>query len=286
VFCVSGVDANGKTLTKDPCPITAWRSNWATGETVTWKFKSGKLEGNPEAAKPYQVAKLEIKVSKVTDLPIGSERFSYPCKAVYPVFIQAATKTGFAATASDMAGGVASFQWTKGANMSWLGAPKDVKAFTLSKSPSWWNGFRVDGATANFRDTDQGCTVEMNATYAGYHDGWTVLTSNGQMESTILKAVADDLEKNPPASSPAGSDITGAKNASEQTALFQISSEPAGAEIEIDGEYHGNTPSSIKLAPGAHTIKITKKGFAPWERKMQVQGGESRTVSANLGPGS
>jgi hypothetical protein len=37
---------------------------------------------------------------------------------------QAATKVGFATTASDIAREVASFQWTKRTNVSWLELPK------------------------------------------------------------------------------------------------------------------------------------------------------------------
>jgi hypothetical protein len=64
--------------------------------------------------------------------------------------------------------------------------------------------------------------------------------------------------------------------------LAQISSHPDGAEINIDGDYAGTTPSQIKLKPGTHSIKITKKGFQPWERSVKVETGESRSIVAEL----
>ena len=43
----------------------------------------------------------------------------------------------------------------------------------------------------------------------------------------------------------------------------------------------GSTPSSEAIAPGEHTIKITKSGYKPWERKMKTTVGHI-TVAAQL----
>jgi hypothetical protein len=52
-----------------------------------------------------------------------------------------------------------------------------------------------------------------------------------------------------------------------------IESTPPGADIEVDGAFVGNTPSTIAVAPGNHQIAIKKKGFAEWTRKLNVTGG-------------
>ena len=54
----------------------------------------------------------------------------------------------------------------------------------------------------------------------------------------------------------------------------QVNSEPAGADIEVDGSFVGNTPSSVELAPGEHTVAVKKSGYKPWERKLKVSGGD------------
>jgi hypothetical protein len=54
---------------------------------------------------------------------------------------------------------------------------------------------------------------------------------------------------------------------------LDCSSSPAGADIEIDGSFVGNTPSSAGVTPGDHTIRITKDGYVPWERKLKVSTG-------------
>jgi PEGA domain len=65
------------------------------------------------------------------------------------------------------------------------------------------------------------------------------------------------------------------------TALLDISSTPAGADIEIDGKFVGSTPSSISLSPGDHDIVVKKAGFSAWQKKMSVSAGHI-TLAAEL----
>ncbi len=65
------------------------------------------------------------------------------------------------------------------------------------------------------------------------------------------------------------------------TVQIAISSTPDGADIEIDGGFVGNTPSSIEATPGDHVVVIHKKGFKDWERKVKVSGG-SISLRADL----
>jgi hypothetical protein len=52
-------------------------------------------------------------------------------------------------------------------------------------------------------------------------------------------------------------------------------------DIEVDGNFMGNTPSTIDLAPGKHDILVKKAGFKDWSRNMTVTGGTIR-VSAEM----
>jgi len=61
-----------------------------------------------------------------------------------------------------------------------------------------------------------------------------------------------------------------------QVAKVSITSSPDSADIEIDGSFVGNTPSTTELTPGEHTISVTKSGFKAWERKVKVGGGDIR----------
>ena len=63
-------------------------------------------------------------------------------------------------------------------------------------------------------------------------------------------------------------------------ASLVIDSTPPGADIEIDGAFVGNTPSTIPVANGSHEITVQKKGFADWTRKLSVTGGSIHLSAA------
>lgn len=60
-----------------------------------------------------------------------------------------------------------------------------------------------------------------------------------------------------------------------------IHSQPEGADIEVDGNYVGSTPSTLPMTPGRHKIVVRKRGFEDWERQIQFMGGETQ-VQADL----
>jgi hypothetical protein len=64
-----------------------------------------------------------------------------------------------------------------------------------------------------------------------------------------------------------------ASSAVATQASLAIDSTPSGADIEIDGGFVGNTPSTVAVPSGSHQISVEKKGFAAWTRTMNVTGG-------------
>jgi hypothetical protein len=60
-----------------------------------------------------------------------------------------------------------------------------------------------------------------------------------------------------------------------------VESIPPGADIEVDGAFVGNTPSTVSVSPGSHQIAVKKKGFADWTRTLNVTSG-SVHLSAEL----
>jgi hypothetical protein len=64
-------------------------------------------------------------------------------------------------------------------------------------------------------------------------------------------------------------------------AEIAVTSNPPGADIELDGTFVGNTPSTIGVTAGDHTIHVTKSGYKVWERKIKVNGG-TISVTAEL----
>jgi hypothetical protein len=90
-------------------------------------------------------------------------------------------------------------------------------------------------------------------------------------------------KEKPPASSTVPAPPASALTQAVSQASLTVESTPAGADIEVDGGFVGNTPSTISLAMGSHEVSVTKKGFARWSRKLNVTGGTVR-LSAELEP--
>ena len=74
---------------------------------------------------------------------------------------------------------------------------------------------------------------------------------------------------------------TGLTPCSVVRATLDIASVPPGAEITVDGEFRGSTPSSLELSEGDHAILIQERGFKKWERHARITGGKI-TVMAEL----
>ncbi len=86
----------------------------------------------------------------------------------------------------------------------------------------------------------------------------------------------------PNASSASAATVTApAAVAPEMRSKVNITSTPSSADIEVDGNFVGNTPSSIELAPGDHVITIKKAGYKDWERRIKTTAGEI-TISPEL----
>ena len=45
-----------------------------------------------------------------------------------------------------------------------------------------------------------------------------------------------------------------------------VSSNPPGADVQVDGEFVGNCPAALKLAPGKHTVMVKMSGYKDWSR--------------------
>ena len=63
---------------------------------------------------------------------------------------------------------------------------------------------------------------------------------------------------------------------------FVMRSEPDSAELTIDGQFIGNTPSTIVLEPRQHALSITKPGFKLWQRTIGGTSCGNITINAVL----
>jgi hypothetical protein len=125
-------------------------------------------------------------------------------------------------------------------------------------------GKRVNSAVLNSKDNGANCELQVQTAYSGL-----VNNDAGDLKKRVDESLAK-LKNAPPEAAPAGQ--ASAPPAAAQ-ASFAIDSTPPGADIEIDGAFVGNTPSTVSVAPGSHQIAIKKKGFTAWTKTLNVTGG-------------
>ena len=55
-----------------------------------------------------------------------------------------------------------------------------------------------------------------------------------------------------------------------------------GAEIYLDDQMVGSTPSALMIPPGHHTFRVHAFGHPDWTRQVNILPGSEITLSANL----
>lgn len=70
--------------------------------------------------------------------------------------------------------------------------------------------------------------------------------------------------------------------AATTTGSVNVSSNPAGADVSVDGDFVGNAPAALKLAAGKHTVVVKMSGYKDWSREITVNAGSQVQLTANL----
>ena len=66
--------------------------------------------------------------------------------------------------------------------------------------------------------------------------------------------------------------------------VVRFTSAPAGADVLINGEFWGSTPTAVftRLPAGTHTVVVKKSGYVAWEQRITLVPGDDRTIVAEL----
>jgi PEGA domain len=67
---------------------------------------------------------------------------------------------------------------------------------------------------------------------------------------------------------------------SSESGSVAIASEPPDADIYIDGKFVGQTPSTVRLAAGAHRVEVRAQGKQTWQRDLDVLKDSQLTLHA------
>jgi hypothetical protein len=90
--------------------------------------------------------------------------------------------------------------------------------------------------------------------------------------TTVTKPVETDEIAKPAESQPTP----------QQMGTINISSVPSAADISVDGSFVGDSPASLKLSAGKHTIMLKLNGYADWTKELTVQPGSEVQLTATL----
>jgi hypothetical protein len=98
----------------------------------------------------------------------------------------------------------------------------------------------------------------------------------------VTTNVTKGSEEEKSAAKPAESSAAVAPAASNADAVgtVQVTSNPDGADVYSDGAFVGNAPSTLKLSPGKHTVRVTSSGYKDWSRDITVQTGSDVKLNA------
>jgi hypothetical protein len=105
----------------------------------------------------------------------------------------------------------------------------------------------------------------------------TVENAIRELCSSIPTTVVHEVRQSAPAQAPAQvADTATSPQATSLAASTELTliSTPDGAEIEVDGAFVGSAPSTVTLASGDHTVRVSKKGFQPYEKKLHTSSGK------------
>ena len=97
---------------------------------------------------------------------------------------------------------------------------------------------------------------------------------NAKTRTSVAKvpSEAQTGEEKPPASP------------TEETAIgtVNVTSNPDGADVYVNGQFVGNSPAVLKLKPGKHTVVVKLSGHPDWSREISVESGSKARLIATL----
>lgn len=85
-----------------------------------------------------------------------------------------------------------------------------------------------------------------------------------------------------PVTEPTPTTVPAPTTTTAASATVVIKSDPVGAEITVGDKFMGTTQSTLKLAPGEHTISISRSGYKEWKRTITLNPGSEITLEASL----
>jgi S1-C subfamily serine protease len=83
-----------------------------------------------------------------------------------------------------------------------------------------------------------------------------------------------------PPSEPSTSSTSLPTSVADGFGVLTITSDPDAAEIFVDGKFHGNTPATLKLPAGSHSVVLKSPGLPDYARTLELPKSSKLTLKA------
>lgn len=157
--------------------------------------------------------------------------------------------------------------------------PLRILPYRTKKAESKENEIEEDSPIRGLRERMVG--AEKGREYAAYTDVDALVNAQEAAPATVSAPApaGQPLQAAPAASMP----TTPPANAvPADPASISFASEPSGAEIVIDGNFVGSTPSTLRVPAGRHVIELRLSGYRGWTRTMTVAPASTPSIRATL----
>ncbi|HEV2990213.1 MAG TPA: PEGA domain-containing protein [Candidatus Angelobacter sp.] len=98
-------------------------------------------------------------------------------------------------------------------------------------------------------------------------------------QKSAIKPEQEHIMVPPPKAIPSEPTMTAA---ADLPGVVHLAASSQNAEVSVDGNFVGNAPVDLKLAPGKHTIQVTASGYRSWSRELSVLAGSEVHLNAGL----
>jgi len=143
------------------------------------------------------------------------------------------------------------------------------------------------GARVYFDSQDLGTTPYKNLVPSGTHT--LRLTMSGYQDYTVPVTIIENQQNKVTATlvkvAASTTTTTTTSTAGSTTGTLQVTTTPDGAAVFVDGGSQGTTPKTLSgLAPGSHTVKLTKAGYVDYTATVVVVAGKVAPIMVQLVP--
>lgn len=302
-YCVKAFDASDQQIKPggtQECILRMWNTSaWQAGSALIFKGNQNIKISDEKTL--VQVRRFTIEPIEVFDKSPNLRQFVVRCPLVWSSAIRVFADRKYRPTVMDKDSYTATYAYD-GGRIDGYTSKTMLKAYTSANTGflTNWDSFRIDSASLYLREEQPGtCTAEVKMSFAGFgrpfmgEYGWFAVDSNFVYEKVLLDeleaqsklASSSDLDKaisQLPATAQARPATTSQPVPTGARPKLTITSEPSGAEIEIDGEFIGSTPTTVTTKDGSVNVTIKKSGFQPWKRTLKLNPGDERTLNGEL----